>query len=901
MYYPSFLYAGMVRKILTVSFLLLAALSASAQKKPHRHKTDKRSLADSLPVAMPYNRLIDGAGTTVVFGDPKLENHALDLCLLPGGTQLVIEDRYGIAILDRGSRQLIYRWSLRDNPETRTMMSAFSGIKAFVVGGQTYVVWGASSAGRGKSGLVIAALTNGKVGAVEVVSFAPVAPAPLSLPNDVAVQREGDEVFLYVVLNGNNQLVKIRFADRSIVWTAPVGVAPFGVAISGNRAFVTNWAGPVPGNAPADSANRPETAGVPWGQAYVDPRTGAMSRGTVSVVETQTGRVESEIKVGLHPNAILGSRDGRLLYVANGNSDNVSVIDAQTRQVVDSVAVGLFGGEKSYIGSTPNALALDSVGTTLYVANGLDNALAVVTLTNGLPTAATGNRASSVRGYIPTQAYPGGLLCVGNTLYVANIEGNGSRIATAVEPAGQGRSLKAGQQAFTAHRQLATVSIISVPTPAQLATYTEKVRKQSMQFRLKLAEQLPRPNQPPRPVPERIGEPSVFKHVLYIIKENRTYDQVLGDMPEGRGMPSLCVFGDSITPNQHQLAREFSLLDNYHVSGKSSAEGHHWADAAMVTDYTEKSVRAWFRSYPHVLYDAMVYNKEGLIWNNALDHGKSVRIYGEACSCQYDKKQYDWQKLYQMRQAGQPFSYTNTTTISRVRPILAMDFPGCADESINDQMRADAFIRDLNEAAARPGDDWPNLMVMALPNDHTAGLSPKFPTPRAMVADNDLAVGRMVEAVQKSRFGANTVIFITEDDSQAGWDHISAYRTTGFVVSPYSRLRKTVTTNYNQTSMIRTIEQILGLPPMNVIDATALPMFDCFTDKPNMATFTALPNRVALDEMNKPLSSLRGKALYYARESEEQAEEGIDTGEDELMNRILWFAMKGNKPYPRTR
>jgi hypothetical protein len=192
-------------------------------------------------------------------------------------------------------------------------------------------------------------------------------------------------------------------------------------------------------------------------------------------------------------------------------------------------------------------------------------------------------------------------------------------------------------------------------------------------------------------------------------------------------------------------------------------------------------------------------------------------------------------------------------------------------------------------------------MVMSLPNDHTSGMSPKFPTPRAMVADNDLAVGRIVEAIQKSRFAANTVIFITEDDSQAGWDHISAYRTTGFVVSPYSRLKRTVTTNYNQTSMVRTIEQILGLPPMNVIDATALPMFDCFTDKPDLGAYSALPNRVPLNEMNKPLTSLRGRALHYARESAEEAEEGIDTGEDALNNRILWFWARGNAPYPQGR
>ncbi|WP_317168065.1 bifunctional YncE family protein/alkaline phosphatase family protein [Spirosoma taeanense] len=859
---------------------LILSLTALAQKRAYRHRSDRQALNDKSSTIMPYNRLVKSAGTVLTYGDPKLENHTLDLALLPGGTQIVIEDRYGIAVLDRVSRKLIHQWMFREVPAYRAMMSTYSGIEAFTYRNKTYIVWGASERERGKSGVMIATWANGKIGDVELLPFAAVAPAPIALPNDVAVSLESGEPYLYVALNGNNQLAKIRFADRQVVWTAPTGVAPFGVAVTGERVYVTNWAGPLP---TADSASRQETAGVPWGSAYVDPRTGAIVQGSVSIVDRSNGKAEKEVRVGLHPNAIVSSRDGRFVFVANGNSDNVSVIDAQAQQVTDSISVGLFQGQTSYIGSTPNALALDSAGTTLYVANGLDNALAVVSLAE-----------RQVQGYIPTQAYPGGILCSGKELYVANLEGNGSRIATAVETGSDPKQL-----AFTSHRQLATLSILNVPTEAELARYTDEVRKMSLQFRLALAEQLPRPNVPPRPVPERIGEPSVFSHVLYIIKENRTYDQVLGDIPQGRGMPSLCVFGDSVTPNQHQLTREFMLLDNYYVSGKSSAEGHHWADAAMVTDYTEKSVRAWFRSYPHVLYDALVYNKKGLIWNNALDHGKTVRIYGEACTCRFDKKQYDWQKLFQMRQTSQPFSFTNTTTISRVQPILSMDFPGCDDETISDQMRADAFIRELNETAARPGDEWPNLMVMSLPNDHTSGTSPQFPTPRAMVADNDLAVGRIVEAVQRSRFAANTVIFITEDDSQAGWDHVSAYRTTGYVISPYSRLRRTVHTNYNQTSMVRTIEQILGLPPMNVIDATALPMFDCFTDKADLTPFTALPNRIRLDEMNKPLTSLTGAALNFARLSIKNAEKGMDRGNDDQMNRILWFAAKGKVPYPK--
>lgn len=842
---------------------------------------------------MPYNRIIDGAGQSVNFGDASVENHSLDAVLLPDRKTLVVEDRYGLAFFDVISRQLRSRWSYAEEPTLKGSMSSFSGIKAVVHHDSAYIFWGAGGRSKPNSYVIQAVWDGTRARLVRTIPFEPIAPATIALPNEVVVKEEAGELYLYTVLNGNNQLVKVRIADQQVLWTAPTGVAPFGLVIVGDKAYVTNWAGPVP-----NAADGLETAGVPWGSAYIDPKTGAMARGTVSVIDIQQGKAERELPVGLHPNAIIGSPDGRFLYVANGNSDNISVIDTKSQQVTDSIFVGLFNRGNGYIGSTPNALAISPQGTTLYVANGLDNAICVVELRSKAATAGKGSH--TLKGYIPTQAYPSGLVLNNNELYVTNLEAVGARIANPVDQGSQSRNPDRNSiKAYNSHKQLASISFIPIPNEAELAVFTEKVKKLSLEFRLALTEQTPRPNVAPRPVPERIGEPSVFKHVLYIIKENRTYDQVLGDMPQGNGMPSLCIFGDSITPNQHRFAQDYLLMDNYHVSGKSSAEGHHWASAAMVTDYTEKSVRAWFRSYPHVLYDAMVYDKKGLIWNNALDHGKTVRIYGEACTCQFDKQQYNWKNLYQLQQAGKPFSYTNTTTISRVRPILAPNFPGCDDETISDQMRADAFIKELNETAANPNADLPNLMVMSLPNDHTAGMNPAFPTPRAMVADNDLAVGRIVDAVTHSRFAASTVIFITEDDSQAGWDHVSAYRTTGFVISPYSRLQKTVHTNYNQTSVVRTMEQILGLPPMNVIDATALPMFDCFSATPDLSfAYKALPNRVDLTEMNVAPTSLRGQSLRFANQSIRYGFYQIDRGHDDLLNRILWFTAKGKKRYP---
>ncbi|MDQ6764199.1 MAG: phosphoesterase, partial [Bacteroidota bacterium] len=502
----------------------------------------------------------------------------------------------------------------------------------------------------------------------------------------------------------------------------------------------------------------------------------------------------------------------------------------------------------------------------------------------GSKSSSVGKGKSVIGGFIPTEAYPAGLALSKQTLYVANLEGEGARASS--------------NKTYQAHQQEATISIIPLPGKSKLDSYTERVKNANLLFRTRLSQLLPRSNILPKPVPERIGEPSLFKHVVYIIKENKTYDQVLGDMAEGDGMKSLCIYGENITPNQHLLAKQYLLMDNYYVSGKSSAEGHSWTDAAIVTDYIEKNVRAWFRSYPHVLADAMVYNKEGFLWNNALDHGKTVRIYGEACSPVWPASM-GWKQIYELRQQGQPIPFKNESTISRVRPIMSPTYPCYQGQHFADQLRADAFIKELNDFEKMPGDQLPQLMILALPADHTAGLLEGFPTPAAMVADNDFALGRIVEALTHSRFWGSTVVFVTQDDSQSGWDHVSAYRSTGFVISPYSHLQKTVHTNYNQTCIVRTIEQILGIPPMNVMDATALPMFECFSNNFEKISFTALKNNTPLDQMNKSAAALNGKAKNYALVSSSHRLNEIDNGNDDLLNRILWFAAKGDKPYPR--
>lgn len=428
----------------------------------------------------------------------------------------------------------------------------------------------------------------------------------------------------------------------------------------------------------------------------------------------------------------------------------------------------------------------------------------------------------------------------------------------------------------------------------ELQKYTQEVIQLNLANRVEQLQLIPRENILPKPVPERLGEPSVFKHVLYIIKENKTYDQVFGDLPKGRNDSSLTVFGENITPNMHALAKQFGWMDDFYASGKSSAEGHQWTDAGMVSDYVEKMVRAWFRSYPHRQEDALVYNKNGFIWNQALDHGKSVKIYGEACETIYDKTK-NWSKLYSDYTNGIKPNWRNTSTIARIRPIISSTYPDCDNIDFTDQQRADIFIADWKNYEAN--NNLPNLLVLSLPNDHSAGTSPGYPTPNAMVADNDLAVGRIVAAVSNSKYWDSTVIFITEDDSQGGWDHISSYRTVGLVISPYSN-GKLIGTNYNQTSMLRTIEQILGLPPMNIIDASARLMADCFQAEKNNKKYTALSNNIPLNQMNPDAQSLSGRAKKFALQSQNEVFKEVDGGEDDKMNRILWFYAKGNTAYP---
>jgi hypothetical protein len=418
----------------------------------------------------------------------------------------------------------------------------------------------------------------------------------------------------------------------------------------------------------------------------------------------------------------------------------------------------------------------------------------------------------------------------------------------------------------------------------------------------------PRAGQPARPVPERIGEPSPIRHVVYVIKENRTYDQVFGDVAKGNGDPRLCIFPEKITPNQHRLVSDFVLLDNTYCSGILSADGHQWSTTAYSTDYMEKSFAGFPRSYPDGMgedeADAMAYSPGGFLWDNALKHGRTLRNYGEFASPDVrwkDPKRSgspDFTACYrQWKGLADDVRFASQPMIESIRAHTPTNYVGW-DMSVPDQYRADFILRELAQYEARG--EFPHLTIICLPNDHTSGTSKGTPTPAACVADNDLAFGRIVEALSHSRFWKEMAIFAIEDDPQAGWDHVSGYRTTAYCISPYARRGAVVSTQYNTTSLIRTMEQILGLPPMNQFDASATPMWDCFTDRPDFTPFTALPASVPLDQMNPDPKAVADRLLRQdAITSSKLNFREVDKAPEDVLNRILWRSMKGSaEPYP---
>ena len=429
------------------------------------------------------------------------------------------------------------------------------------------------------------------------------------IPAGLAISPDGTK--LYVVLNFSNQLLEMDATTGKVLRLFDVGNVPYAVALVGDKAFVSNWGGRRP-----DAHSITGPIGVD-ATVRVDPVRFIANEGSVSVIDLADGKTTQEIMTGLHSSGLALSPDKHYLAVANANSDSVTIIDTSSDKIAETISLSWHQGD--LFGASPNALVFDPSGKTLYVCNGTQNAVAVVSFQPGK---------SKIVGLIPTGWYPGAIVSdqKRKALYVANIKGIGS-----------GHKLAPGEKPkFNSHEFFGTLSLIPIPRAKQLAAQTQVVLENYRRSVVESANLPARVEAKPIPVPERTGEPSLFKHVIYIIKENRTYDQNFGDMKEGNGDSSLCMFGQEITPNLHKIARDFVLLDNICCSGVLSADGHQWTDSGFATDYMEKSFAGFPRSYPAggqaTECDALAYSPAGFIWDNAIAHGKTLRVYGEFTS-----------------------------------------------------------------------------------------------------------------------------------------------------------------------------------------------------------------------------------------------------------------------------
>ncbi len=574
----------------------------------------------------------------------------------------------------------------------------------------------------------------------------------------------------------------------------------------------------------------------------------------VAVVDLRA-RSYRRIPTHAHPNELVITPDGRRLFVACANTNYTDVIDLDKEKVVEQLDCAIYPGMPA--GATPNGLALSSDGSKLLVANADTNHIAVFDVSR--------RGAARSLGMIPTGWYP---TAVGfgarGEILIVNGKGMGS-LPNVGGPDPHDPNAEAKGRKYIAGLFKGTLSFVSWPTESQMARYTAQVLANSP-LRPDL---LPPPREGNNPVPARVGDPSPIRYCVYIVKENRTYDQVLGDMPEGNGDPALCLFGEKVTPNHHALAREFVLFDNFYTEAEVSADGHEWSLGAYATDFVEKTWPSVYGGHGKLTYPGEGHHPVGVpnaghIWNRAREAGVSYYSYGE------------W-----VNGGGRKCDGTTKD------PALRGHFDPCYsgfDMNISDLERADRFIQEVGRYE-REG-RFPRLVIIRLPNDHTAGTKVGKPTPRAYVAENDLALGRIVERLSHSKFWKEMAIFVVEDDAQNGPDHVDAHRTVALVLGPFVKRHYVCHTMFSTASILRTMELILGLRPMSQFDAAARPLYEVFSEKPDFTPYKALPATYPLDEKNPPNAPMRRESAALNLERE-------DSNPDVLFSEIIWKSVHG--------
>jgi YVTN family beta-propeller protein len=609
-----------------------------------------------------------------------------------------------------------------------------------------------------------------------------------------------------------------------------------------------------------------EADSYPYGLALDESRghlyVSLWSKAKVAVVKTATFQVGGYWATEDHPNELLLARGGKVLFVANANRNTVTVIDTEAGKAIARIGTAIH--PRAPLGSTPSSLALSPDESTLFVANANTNHLAVVNVKDP--------GGSAPLGFIPVGWYPTSVRLAGDgrTIYVANGKGASSR-ANRDGPRPGFASARNPTEQYIGGLFQGTLSIIPLPTARQMAAYSQAVYECSPLRGDDPTGVRGRAPAAGHPIPARVGGSSPIRYVVYIIKENRTYDQVFGDIPQGNGEPSLCLFPEAVTPNHHALVREFVLLDNFYVDGEVSADGHEWSMGAYASDFVERIWPLGYRGDKRVPYPSEGALEEaarpsgGYLWDKAALRGITYRSYGEFVA--------------NGRTPAEPGKASVKALEGHFDPMFRsfdMDYP--------DAGRADRFLAEL--AGFEKAGEMPQLVILRLPNDHTSGTSPGTWTVTACVGDNDLALGRVVEGLSKSRFWRQMAIFVVEDDAQNGSDHVDAHRTVALAISPYIKRHSVDSTMYSTSSMLRTIELILGLEPMSQFDAAAQPMFQSFTSAPDFAPYLHRPAGVDLNARNTRNAPMAEVSRRLDFEVEDRAD-------DLLFNEIIWKAVKG--------
>ncbi len=801
-------------------------------------------------VLLPNQWLLRPVGKQVVVGD-----FPVNIAVHPSGKYAVVlhsgDGQHELAVIDIAKNSIVSRAPVNE---------AFYGL-TFVSGGNRIVCSGA-----GDEVLHTFKFADGYLSEHETIPIRD--PKLRGVPSGVAVSADGEDIYVANVWGQSVTWLRphdedwepldFPLGEKPTETPAPAAVAE-SIAPSTDDPSVTKR---------AEAALETATSKDPFPYTCVlDEKAGRLyvslwAQAAVEVFETETFTPIARWATEEHPNEMILSKDHKHLYVANANRNSVSVLDTTTGATVETLIAELQPGAEA--GNTPNSLALSPDEKHLFVANANINTVAVFEL-------AEPGKSRSV-GFIPVGWYPTSVRVTpdGKRLLVANGKGLISKAnRNGPKP---GLPEEGATVDYIGRLFQGTIETIDLPPADKFDERMTQWSERAFQCMPESARKLENLNLEGNPIPRKQGDPSPIKYVLYIVKENRTFDQVLGDMGKGNCDPSLCIFGDKVTPNHHALAREFVLLDNFYVDGEVSADGHEWTLGAYASDFVEKT---WPMGYGHNKSKKYPYPAEGhfpiatpaggYLWDRAKQAGVSYRSYGEFI------------------QNGAKPGDLASTKVPALKGHFDPQYHGF-DIAYSDLKRADRFISELHRFETEG--EMPRLQILRLPNDHTAGASPGRLTPTAFLADNDIGLGMVIEAVTKSKFWPQMAVFIVEDDAQNGSDHVDAHRTIAFAVSPYIKRGSIDSTLYSTTSMLRTMELILGLRPMSQFDATALPMFSSFQSTPDLTPYERKQPEVNPTEQNTT-------SAWGARESLAMNFTKEDAADDLRLNEIIWRSVRG--------